>query len=234
MRGPLAGRWKLAIVAGVAIVVAAGLALALGGGDEATEPLGTEPAEAPAPSGSAPAAPAPPDADDDGHADDGPADEDADPVDEPPELDESELDDDEREAARTVRAYVDGLDDRDGAAVCELLAPGAIEEVELPEDRGGCAPSLAASIGHRDARGLPVWDSARVRGLLTVELDGDAASVTATTVTRFADRDERSIEDDVVHLVREGDRWLVAKPSSTLYRAVGIANIPPSVLAPPE
>jgi hypothetical protein len=54
-----------------------------------------------------------------------------------------------------------------------------------------------------------------------------------TTVTRFADREEPSIEDDVVYLTRSGDDWLIAKPSSTLYRAVGIAEVPPSVLAPP-
>ena len=153
---------------------------------------------------------------------------------EPPPLDEDELDSEEREAARTVRAYVNGLDARDGAAVCALLAPGAIDEVELPRRRDGCTESLRASIGFRDPRGLPVWDSARVRSLLTVLVDGERASVTATTVTRFADRDQPSIEDDVVHLRRQGGRWLIAKPSSTLYRAVGIADVPPRVLAPPK
>ena len=52
-------------------------------------------------------------------------------------------------------------------------------------------------------------------------------------MTHFADRDEVSVEDDVVYLSRTGDRWLIAKPSSTLYRAVGIADVPPSVLSPP-
>ena len=56
----------------------------------------------------------------------------------------------------------------------------------------------------------------------------------ATVVTTFADRDERSVEDDVVYLVRAGGRWLVAKPSTTLYRAVGIADVPPSVISPPN
>jgi hypothetical protein len=58
--------------------------------------------------------------------------------------------------------------------------------------------------------------------------------VVATVVTRFADREEASIEDDVVYLVLDGGAgWLIAKPSSTLYRAVGIADVPPSVLTPP-
>jgi hypothetical protein len=141
---------------------------------------------------------------------------------------------DERAVARAVRAYVEALDQRDGAAVCALLAPGAIDEVELPEKRGDCAASLKASIGYRDPRGLPVWKSARVVALPSLEVDGDQGKVVATTVTRFSDRDEPSIEDDVVYLVRSGDEWLIAKPSSTLYRAVGMADVPPSVLAPPE
>jgi hypothetical protein len=66
-----------------------------------------------------------------------------------------------------------------------------------------------------------------------VEVQGDEAKVVATTVTEFSDRDEPSIEDDVVYLVRSGDDWLIAKPSSTLYRSVGVADVPPSVLAPP-
>jgi hypothetical protein len=160
---------------------------------------------------------------------------------EPDEQDDAEdepseprLSPDERAVARAVRAYVEALDQRDGAAVCALLAPGAIDEVELPEKRGDCAGSLKASIGYRDPRGLPVWKSARVVALPSLEVDGEQGKVVATTVTRFSDRDEPSIEDDVVYLVRSGDEWLIAKPSSTLYRAVGMADVPPSVLAPPE
>jgi hypothetical protein len=160
---------------------------------------------------------------------------------EPEEQDDSEgepseprLSPDERAVARAVRAYVDALDQRDGAAACALLAPGAIDEVKLPEERGDCAASLEASIGYRDPRGLPVWKSARVVALPSLEVDGEQATVVATTVTQFADRDEPSIEDDVVYLTRSGEEWLIAKPSSTLYRAVGVADVPPSVLAPPD
>ena len=52
-------------------------------------------------------------------------------------------------------------------------------------------------------------------------------------MTRFADNREPSVEDDVVYLRRQGGRWLIAKPSATLYRAIGVGNIPPQVLAPP-
>ena len=54
----------------------------------------------------------------------------------------------------------------------------------------------------------------------------------ATVVTRFSDRSEASIEDDVIYLVRPQGRWLVAKPDSTLYRAVGIADVPVGALTP--
>jgi hypothetical protein len=142
----------------------------------------------------------------------------------------------EREAAAAVRAYVAALDDRDGDAACAVLAPGVVDDVDLPEERAGCAASLAASIGYRDPRGLPVWEGARVADVGSIELGagGGEAKVVATVVTRFADRDEVSVEDDVIYLVRDGGRWLVAKPSSTLYRAVGIADVPPSVLTPPN
>jgi hypothetical protein len=118
--------------------------------------------------------------------------------------------------------------------VCALLVAGALAEVPLPVDRGDPCASLSASIGYRDPRGLPVWEHAEVTGIRSVELQDSGARVVATTVTTFADRDERSIEDDVVYLVRSGDAWLVAQPSSTLYRSVGIADVPPSVLSPPR
>lgn len=138
-------------------------------------------------------------------------------------------------AARTVRAYVDALDSRDGDRVCALLAPGALAELPLPETRGSCAASIEASIGYRDPRGLPVWDGAKVTRVRVIDLGagGDQAKVVATVVSEFADREEPSVEDDVVYLVRDGGRWLVAKPSTTLYRAVGIADVPPTVLSPP-
>ncbi len=149
------------------------------------------------------------------------------------EADQPRLSPDERAVAQAVRAYVEALDDGDGAATCALLAPGAIDAVELPKERSDCAASLDASIGYRDPRGVPVWESARVVALPSLEVDGEQAKVVATTVTQFADRDEPSIEDDVVYLVRSGDEWLIAKASSTLYRSIGVADVPPSVLAPP-
>lgn len=139
----------------------------------------------------------------------------------------------ERAAERAVRRYVAALDARDGDGVCSLLVEGALDDLELPEPRANCAASLAASIGYRDPRGLPVWDGAELTALRFERLGGRAATAVATVQTRFADRAEISVEDDVIYLTRDGGRWLVAKPSSTLYRAVGIADVPPTVLAPP-
>jgi hypothetical protein len=140
----------------------------------------------------------------------------------------------EREAARTVREFIAALDARDGEDVCALLAPGALDQVELPRPGPSCAASLEASIGYRDPRGLPVWEGGQLTEVRSVEL-GDAgtqAAVTATVIAQFADRDEPSVEDDVVYLNHVGGEWLVAKPSATLYRAIG-AEAAPSALTPP-
>jgi hypothetical protein len=146
----------------------------------------------------------------------------------------------ERSAARTVRHYVDALDDRDGAAVCELLAPGALDAVKMPVARDSCAASLDASIGYSDPRGFPVWDRTKILKLRKVEVDGGTAMVIASIVTDFADAGrDPSYEDDIVYLTRAGGstathRWLLTKASSTLYRAVGTADVPLAVLSPPD
>ena len=140
----------------------------------------------------------------------------------------------ERSAGTAVRRYVAALDARDAGRICAIVAPGSLAGLQTPVERGDPCASVAASIGYRDPRGLPVWERARVTGIRSITVDGARAQVVATIVTDFADRDEPSVEDDVVYLVRSGDRWLVAKPSSTLYRSIGIADVPPSVLAPPR
>jgi hypothetical protein len=143
------------------------------------------------------------------------------------------LDSAQRRVARTVGSYVAALDRADGARICELLAPGALSGVRLPRRRGDCERSVAASIGYRDPRGFPVFAGARVARIRAVEIDGAEARVTATTVTRFADRQEPSVEDDVVYLDRQKGRWRIEKPGATFYRAIGVGDIPPQALAPP-
>ena len=141
----------------------------------------------------------------------------------------------ERRAARDRQRLHPGDRRRDGARVCALLAPGAIDAVELPRPAGSCAAGVDASLGYRDPRGLPVWSGSDATAIRVAELDGAqrSARLIATVVTTYADRDEASVEDDVIYLVRDDAGWLVAKPSATLYRALGVADVPPTVLAPP-
>jgi hypothetical protein len=143
------------------------------------------------------------------------------------------LDPGQREVARVVRAYVGALNARDGDRACGLFVTGSLSELDLPRDHGTCGRSLSASIGYRDPRGFPVYRHSRVARIPAVVIDGSSARVTATTVTRFADNREPSVEDDVIYLRRIAGAWLIAKPSATLYRAIGVGNIPPQVLAPP-
>jgi hypothetical protein len=143
------------------------------------------------------------------------------------------LDPAQRQVARVVTAYVAALNHRDGARACGLLVPGAFSNVDYPRDRGTCAASLSASIGYRDPRGFPVYERSRVARIPAVAIDGQTARVTATTVTRFADDREPSVEDDLIYLNRLGGAWRIAKPSATLYRAIGAGDIPPQVLTPP-
>jgi hypothetical protein len=136
-----------------------------------------------------------------------------------------------RAVTRAVRRYIEAITDRDGAALCRLVS--GVADLDLPEERATCAGSVSASIGYRDPRGYPVFERARIAGRPKVELSGPEARATATVVTDFADRDEPSIEDDVIYLERGADGWAILKPSSTLYRAIGTPDVPPRVLTPP-
>ena len=140
---------------------------------------------------------------------------------------------DEEVVTQTVRFYIDALDRHDARLVCELLEPGALQLSELPVRRGGCASSLAASIGHRRPGGTPAWKRTKIAEITAVSVEGVGARVTATVVHRFADRKYTSIEEDVIYLRPDGERWLLAKPSGTLYRAVGYPEPPLRALTPP-
>jgi hypothetical protein len=140
---------------------------------------------------------------------------------------------DEEVVTQTVRFYIDGLDRHDASLVCELFEPGALQLSELPVRRGGCASSLAASIGHRGPGGTPAWKRTTIAEIRAVSVEGVGARVTATVVHRFADRKYTSVEDDVIYLRPAGERWLLAKPSATLYRAVGYPEPPLSAFTPP-
>lgn len=141
--------------------------------------------------------------------------------------------DDEEEAARAARSFVNAIDSRDAGAVCDAFASGALEGFRFPATGGSCERSVSRSLGFRGGRGQPVWSSSEVTNAISAEIDGNAARVVATIFTEYADVREPTIEDDIIYLTRSGDEWLVAKPSLTLYRAVGDSDAPPSVISPP-
>ncbi len=132
-----------------------------------------------------------------------------------------------------VRNYVAALDRHRAARVCALIVRGGVDLSDLPKHREGCRSSLRASIGVRPAAGGPAWRSTEVVEVKPEALGSDRARVTTTVTHHFADRKYVSVEDDVIYLQRVGGRWLLAKPSATLYRAVGYAQPPLRAFAPP-
>jgi hypothetical protein len=141
---------------------------------------------------------------------------------------------DERAAAAAARKYVKAIDSRNGQKVCSAFADGGLDTIDLPAEGGSCPASVEASLGFGDNRGQPVWDSSEMTQDVSAQIDGDSARVVATVFTEYADVREPTIEDDVIYLARSGDRWLVVKPSATLYRAIGIADVPLEALQPPS
>jgi hypothetical protein len=132
-----------------------------------------------------------------------------------------------------VRDYVAALDSREAGRVCALIVPASMNLTDLPKRRGGCRASLRASIGSRPAGGGPAWRSTQVVEVKLERLSDDRARATVTVTHHFSDRKYVSVEDDVIYLERTGGRWLLAKPSGTLYRAVGYAQPPLRAFAPP-
>lgn len=138
----------------------------------------------------------------------------------------------ERAAAAAARGYVRALARRDERAACAAFKPGALEDFEFPRGGPACASGVRASLGTA-AKGRPKWKRSVMTRDVSAAIEGDRARVVATVFTVYERIREPTIEDDIVYLDRVGDSWLVAKPSATFYRAVGIAEFPPSVLTPP-
>jgi hypothetical protein len=133
----------------------------------------------------------------------------------------------------TVTRYIQALNRHDARTVCALLSPGALNLDELPVRRGGCVRSLAASIGRPPEGGAPAWRKTTLVEMKIASLGEDRARATASVTQRFSDRKYVSVEDDVVYVERVGGRWRLAKPSGSLYRAVGYPEPPLRALTPP-
>jgi hypothetical protein len=132
--------------------------------------------------------------------------------------------------AQALRSYVAALDAHDGAALCELFAPGALDVLDLPVGSG--CDGISGSIGYDPGHGLPHWRDAGLGEIQSVVTANGGVRATVTMVDRYADNPQPSIEDDVIYLQRDGEGWLIEQPSVTVYRAIGTPDPPPSVLAP--
>jgi hypothetical protein len=136
-------------------------------------------------------------------------------------------------AVAAVSDYIRALDRHDAAGVCALLVPGALDLNRLPTRRGGCRASLRASIGTPPRGGAPAWRKTTLVAVKPEDLGDGRARASSTVTHHFSDRKYVSVEDDVIYLQRAGGRWLLAKPSGTLYRAVGYPEPPLDALTPP-
>ncbi len=136
-------------------------------------------------------------------------------------------------AVAAVAGYIRALDRHDAARVCALLAPGSLDLSRLPKRRGGCRSSLAASLGTAPPGGAPAWRKTTLVEVKPEDLGDGRARMSATVTHHFSDRKYVSVEDDVIYLERRGSRWLLAKPSGTLYRAVGYPEPPLGAFTPP-
>ena len=136
-------------------------------------------------------------------------------------------------AVAVVGDYIRAVDRHDAARACALFAPGALDLSRLPKRRGGCRESLRASIGTRPRGGGPAWRKTTLVAVRPEDLGDGRARISATVTHHFSDRKYVSVEDDVIYLQRLGGRWLLAKPSATLYRAVGYESPPLAAFTPP-
>ncbi len=137
-------------------------------------------------------------------------------------------------AVAAVSDYIRALDRHDAARVCALLAPGALDlGVAAEAARRLHAHRCGASIGTRPRGGGPAWRKTTLVAVKPEDLGDGRARISATVTHHFSDRKYVSVEDDVIYLQRVGGRWLLAKPSATLYRAVGYPEPPLDAFTPP-
>ncbi len=143
---------------------------------------------------------------------------------------------DEVAAAEAASAYVEAIDERSGRRVCAAFTPNALDGFPFPDERSRptCESVVENSLGFEGSRGEPVWDGSEMTQDISAQIDGDSARVVATVFTEYADVREPTIEDDIIYLARSKASWLVVQPSATLYRAVGISDVPLKALAPPR
>src|SRR5262245_17631267 len=96
----------------------------------------------------------------------------------PPETSQEEA------AATAARGYIQALDRRAGAAVCRAFVPGALDSIRFPEARGSCPATVKASLGF-ERHGRPVWQGSEMTDAVSAQVTGDTAKVVATIFTVY-------------------------------------------------
>jgi ketosteroid isomerase-like protein len=129
-----------------------------------------------------------------------------------------------------TRAYVEGINARDGEAVCALMLDSVKHEFQLPT--GGCADFVSGFIGYQEDSGSDVFVRATILELH--EAGGAGELLRAKLKVQIELEDGGSeVLDDVLWLVDRGGSLRLAKASALLYASFG-ANVPEDVLEPPE
>ena len=124
------------------------------------------------------------------------------------------------------------------SAPASCSRPGRSTSWSCPSVRGAAGRARGLDRLPRPARPARSGRALELARVTSVELDGDTAKVVATVVTRFADRDEPSIEDDIVYLSprqrRLGDREAErdALPRDRRRGSARGARAPPASAAP--
>jgi hypothetical protein len=133
----------------------------------------------------------------------------------------------------TIRAYVAGINGRDGAAVCALLLDSAAYEFRIP-DWGECPKVVSGYIGYAEDNPDDRFHRAAIVAMDRGETKGELLRI---NVQFEVERDEgraRETLDDVIWLVLQDGRWRLAKASGLLYAAFGAYQVPDDLFEAPD
>jgi hypothetical protein len=133
----------------------------------------------------------------------------------------------------TVRVYVDGINARNGKAVCELLLDSAAYELRIP-DWGECPKFVSAFVGYVETNPEHGFHQAKIVAIKRGETEGELLGMKVRLSVERDEGRDRDPLDDVIWLVQRDDRWRVAKPSGLLQAAFGSYQVPADILEAPD
>ena len=130
-----------------------------------------------------------------------------------------------------ARAYVDAINARDGATVCDLMVDSAAYEFRIPE-WGECPKFVSAFIGYQEDSGSEIFHRARLVEVHEGASEGELQSLNVTVEIERESGAETL--EDVLWLVERDGHWRLARPSQLLYAAIGATSVPGDVLEAPD